>query len=223
MKDLKRQNFGISKTKKMEHKTFYQKLIVALVDQGYQIDEEIYNESIVRFDSSQVTNKALRSIVDVANFLNPTTANFNYEKFIQHIREISGIRNRLLIMYRFVLSQPTILGFVDADNLSNNECIKLAQEFDGKLLNFREQTASLGLGGSGSVLGLMVYVYSSSANSKSFMYSAMANCKISHFWKQTNLVPWVIDIQGKQITKHSGMPFVVDSILNVSKLKSAIF
>jgi len=207
----------------MENKNFYQKLIVALADQGFQIDEEIYNELIVKFDSNQVSNKTLKSIVNVANFFNPTTANFDYPKFIKHIREMTAIRNRFLVMYKFVLSQPNILGFVDADNLSNNECVRLAQDFDEKLLNFREHTASFGMGGSGGVLGIIVFVYSNSSNSKSFMNTSMATCKITHFWKQTNLVPWIIDIQGQQISKHSGIPIIIDSILNVSKLKSAIY
>jgi len=132
---------------------------------------------------------------------------------------------------KFTLDQPVLVAIVDAENHSADEQVDIAAAFDRAILQMLDYSATMGgltlgkfkIGGvKMSSTGILLYTFFDPSAAVHFGSSTQSRCKIMHFWKKTNVVPWVIDVVANEVKGHSGLPLILPQLLNKEKLARSI-
>lgn len=211
----------------MEKKEFFRKLISGLAQQRFQIDEELFNESMYYYDIDfyQKQNRINKFLIKFSEIYRDRDDIADKEKFENDIRELSKIGGQLLVLFKLEGGFAAIVGAVDADNLSSNDCIEIAKKFDNQLVQrirfyAGKETVSNGKLGT---YGCLLYIFSDSQKATEFLNNNVSKCSNSHFWKKTYTRAWVIDMESKKVHSHSGIPIYTKYILTASELEKSIF
>jgi len=217
----------------MDKSEFFEKLIISLMKQSYKIDDQIFQANIeqaVKYNKTTAvkTNLALGAVEilsaiagmdvsfgDVA--VNP--AYINDEEFMEDIEKLQLITP--YILYKFVINSLNIVGLIDGDNLKTDEYMDITKQYDSNILNFRKYVGKVG-GQKGGLYGLLFFVFSNVEKFNEFAQRHLEKSKISHFWKQTYIFPFGINISQKSIVKCKGL-FDGRGVVNYKSLENDLF
>ena len=218
----------------MDKNNFFVKLITSLTNQGYRIDEQVFNANYNQVEQynktgAVKTNLALGAVEVLSAMLGNhisfsdvslESQNIDEKEFMEDIRKSHSITPYML--YRFVMAQPIIIGLIDGDNLESYEYLNIMKEYDSVILNFRKY-AGKSNGQRLGVYGLLFFVFSNVDKSIEFEQKHVIENKISHFWKKAYTLPCGIDISHKNIIKYKGIPFLLSNIIDYKRLEKELF
>jgi hypothetical protein len=218
----------------MDKSDFFVKLITSLINQGYRVDEQVFNANYNQVEKyNKTTAVKLNLALGAAEVLSAMLGNhisFNDTSLeLQNIdeKEFMGKIRKLqstipYILYRFVYSQPIIIGLIDGDDLESREYANIMKEYDSMILNFRKY-AGKSNGQRLGIYGLLFFVFSNVDKSTEFAQKHVMEIKISHFWKKAYTLPCGIDIFHKNIIKYKGIPVLLSNIIDYKRLEKDLF
>jgi hypothetical protein len=73
-----------------------------------------------------------------------------------------------------------------------------------------------------SVTGILLWLFTHKEDAKRFCVGEKENLRKLHFWKKVNALSWVVDLESNSVTKHKGLPFIVDSVFNVKTFEASL-
>jgi hypothetical protein len=213
----------------MDKKIFYQRLIQVLLRSDFQLRARDISQEDVTTDRDK-----LSSVIRLAAQLMPPTIGATHHVFDQETVEqrLNKVREyAAVVCFKYVLSQPVIVAVVEADQLSHEEIINLANQFDEVVLEMLDVTGKMGgikvggihLGGARlSVTGIILLVFFDHTLASTFIERTLERCKIQHFWKKTWVLPWVVDVSNRMVSSHRGLPFL-PGVLSRDYLQKEVF
>jgi hypothetical protein len=125
------------------------------------------------------------------------------------------------IFYKIEYAQPIISVLVEADELSGDELIRIAQRFDDLIIPLRKYSGGIAFSKLG-VFGIIVFVFFDSEKKRRIQELIISKCRASHFLKKIYTISWIIDVTEKKITTHNGLPLISSSTLNKAKIEKAL-
>ncbi|QJB44778.1 hypothetical protein [Dolichospermum flos-aquae] len=127
------------------------------------------------------------------------------------------------VAFRYVYSQPVFVGVKFADSLSLEVRRSLFESFDHQMLNCRSLTSSMKAGFGSvkmSVTGFILWVFTNQSEANAFSLIEKESLRKMHFWEKVNSLSWVVDLETNSITKHKGLPIILDSVFNVKAFEN---
>ena len=232
----------------MNLENFYTKIIESLVHSGFlfsakDFSTDLQNDVNQKTDNlikkTEIITKIVQKVsmpiiedaldIDVpSKMYKPNTKidfNFNSDGFQNSLNEIKEYVD--FVCFKYVYSQPVIVAVIgDSEHLTKQQKENIFLKFDQAMLSCREFTSSMKAGFSDvkmSVTGILLWSFNNTSSSQQFFETTQAGLTKMHFWKKVNTLSWYIDIEGKRVCKHKGLPIIVDSILNVEEFKKFLF
>ncbi len=232
----------------MNLENFYSKIIESLVHSGFlfsakDFSTDLQNEANQKTDNlikkteiiTKIVQKVSMPIIEDTLNLNASSKkykantkidiNFNNDRFQNLLNEIKEYVD--FVCFKYVYSQPVIVAVIaDAEHLTKQQKENIFLKFDQAMLSCRELTSSMKAGFSVvkmSVTGILLWSFNNTGSSQQFFETNQAGLTKIHFWKKVNTLSWYIDIEGKKVNKHKGLPIIVDSILNIEEFRKFLF
>jgi len=214
----------------MDKETFYRKLTEAMLGTHFLLRASDLAKTDLATDQDKVSSFA-RTVAQLA----PTAIGaihpfFDQEIVQQRLNEVHAWAT--LVFFKYVLAQPVLVAVVDADRLTPEQAINLAQRLDKVVLEMLDVTGRLGgaevagfqlsKGTRLSVTGIVLHVFFDPKAASTFLERAQKRCKIWHFFKKTWVLPWVVDLANQSVKSHRGLPFL-PGVINSEHLRKAIF
>ena len=144
---------------------------------------------------------------------------------VQH--RLNAVRNwATVVCFKYVLGQPGIVAVVEADRLADDEFVSLANRLDSVIVEMLDVTATMSVGPGRVRLGstgILLFVFFDPAAASRFVGRTQQRCKIRHFWKKTVVLPWLIDVSHKTVSRHRGLPLFMSVVLDWDVLQKEIF
>jgi hypothetical protein len=216
----------------MDTELFWERLVRALAASGFRFAARDFNGEGVTSDGS-VLEASVRlfakfgpgifsvatgiGLPDGFGEIHPLFNQEGVQKSLDGIRQFAQ-----LVCFKYMLAQPIIVAAVPGDHQSDAELLAKAKAFDDAILGMREFTGKMSKTRL-SVTGVMLWVFFESGQAAAFHGRMQKQCKIWHFWEKTWVVPWAIDVPGRQLQPHDGIPILVPQILSSKKLAQDIF
>ena len=197
-----------------------QKIIAALQRAGFQLQA---GDSAQEGLSSE-HDPALSALRGVANVVATMETHFDHDAIQRHLEAVAGWASA--VCFRYVLGQPVIVALVDADRLTEPDCIAVARRFDKVIVEMLEVTANLNVSLRPVKLGstgILLFMFREPGKAAAFLGGTQKRCKFLHFWKKTWVLPWVIDVPGKTASGHRGLPYFMSVVLNLQELQKRVF
>jgi hypothetical protein len=219
----------------MDRKFLYAKLTRALVDSNYRFDAKQLTEADISKDHDMLSSSIRMGAKILPFMLNqlegfhvPSSSiglpsAFTQDGLQQRLDEIAEFSN--MTCFKYILNQPVAISVIDSDHLSQEDMMAVSRQFDSVILDMLGFTGRMG----GffkiklSVTGIILFVFFDRVKADTFVQYTQDRCKFQHFWKKTWVLPWCIDVTGKQVKQHNGLPIIVPQILDSGKIAEAIF
>jgi hypothetical protein len=119
--------------------------------------------------------------------------------------------------YKYFVAHPVMVAATQGDGLSKESIIALAKKFEAASFRMQELSAEMGgfkIGSSHigstklSVTSVLIWVFFEQGRAAELISMFQKDLK-SHSWAtKTWVLPWVIDVPGKKVAEHSGLPFM---------------
>lgn len=214
----------------MNKENFYRNLMQSLLLSEFKFRAIDFSSDTLRKTkmgmaaASAVASFIAKAVADVhmpkgATAVHPVFEPETVQRHLDEIREYAG-----LVCFKYILAQPLVAAVVEADKLADHTIIELAKQFDEAILKMRDPTATMGIiPVKMSVTGIMLFVFFDHTSASKFVSDTQAQCKITHFWKKTNVVPWAIDVSKEKVISHQGIPFLVGIGVSPDSLQKTIF
>jgi hypothetical protein len=164
----------------------------------------------------------------------PPSSQFNFRPSLQELSFDEGeLKDALLrfgqdldvVAFRYCYSQPLFVGVKLAESLSPEARASTFRVFDQRILDCVSLTSSMKAGFGSvkmSVTGILLWLFTHKEDAKRFCVGEKENLRKLHFWKKVNALSWVVDLESNSVTKHKGLPFIVDSVFNVKTFEASL-
>jgi hypothetical protein len=165
---------------------------------------------------------------------NPPSNHFNFKPSMQGLSfdegELKDALSRIgqdldVVAFRYCYSQPLFVGVKLAESLSPEMRASTFKVFDERILDCTSLTSSMkaGLGSvKMSVTGILLWLFTHHDDAKRFCVGEKENLRKLHFWKKVNALSWVVDLESNSVTKHNGLPLIVESVFNVKTFEASL-
>lgn len=130
-----------------------------------------------------------------------------------------------LVAFRYAYSQPVVAAVVFADELEGDRREAVFRKFDEAVLDFRRfsSTVRAGLGKVRlSVTGIILWCFERSEYAREFEDREKDRLRAMHFWKKANALSWSVDLQDGRLTKHKGLPWILDSVFDATRFRACL-
>jgi hypothetical protein len=125
-----------------------------------------------------------------------------------------------LACFRYTLSQPVVVGVIyEGVGLLAEDLV--FESFDSGMDAFRAHTGTMA-GIKMSVTGILLWCFARSSDSQTFALQRQAGLQRRHFWKKTNTVSWVVDLEAGRVIKHNGIPILLKSVFDTTQFEHSL-
>ena len=215
----------------MDRAIVYQRLAEGLLECGIRFRADNIAVDDVNVDTDRLA-RTVRSAADWAPVLvnlaglnapdgvfalTPMFEPQKVQERLDHIRQFASI-----VGYKYWLAQPLVVAVVEADGLDAEQITDITHRFDELVLQMTDSTLEI-MGTKGSVTGIVLYVFFDAASASRVGALVRDKGKVTHFWKKANVLPWIVDVEARQVRKHSGIPIIANQFLSADVLSRTVF
>lgn len=189
---------------------FYQKLEHALRRSSFRLRTEPSGEEVIQ------NRSALSSLIK--KLVNSEPASFNREVVQKYMNEVQQWAK--VVGFKYLLDQPIVAAVVEGDKLAEEEAIEIVNRFDKivfEMLKFASK-----INGFSNSTGIILFVFFDHACASEFIQRTRDKCKIWALSRKSYVLPWVIDVTNKDVSRHDGLPFL-HGVLSQNYLQKSIF
>lgn len=224
-----------------------EKVVRALAESGFLFSANDFDERRRAADEAATSNlmretlfwcniatKVAVPVTESSFDLKLPSSHFHFRPSMQELGFNEGeLKDALLrvgqdldvVAFRYCYSQPVFVGVKLAESLSPETRASAFSVFGQRILDCRSLTSSMkaGLGSvKMSVTGIFLWLFTHAEDAKRFCVGEKDNLRESYFWKKVYALSWVVDLESSSVTKHSGLPLIVDSVFNAKKFEASL-
>lgn len=209
----------------MDRETFYRNLISAMVRLKFKLQADDLSAAELASDKAKV-DLLVAGITQISSAvlggaLSPTIElNVNHAELQQRLDKMS--KWAAMVFFKYVAAQPVIIAVVEADSLAHQELVDLAKRLDDVVSGMLDMTGKVMGKVRLSVTGIILHVFMDHSLAARYIERSQRQCKITHYFKKTSILPWVIDVPEQVVTGHPGMPFLF-GVISRGDLQKRIF
>jgi hypothetical protein len=216
----------------MQTDAFYEQLVKALYTSGYRFAARDFQGEGLKSDND-ATSTSIRVLAKLAPKLIGAVTGASVPDGITDIapvfdkdgvqRSLDGVRSySTLVGFKYLLAQPIIVAALPGDGVSDADMLAKTKLFDDAIQGMRKFTGKMN-GVSLSVTGIMLWVFFEPGQAEAFRARVQEQCKVWRFWAKTWVISWAVDVPGRKVMAHQGMPIIVPQILNSGALTRSTF
>jgi len=207
----------------MDKSEFQSRAVEAFHSMNYIFDEDFLGGQTVQRPSTAKSIMVKGTALAVGGII--TAFGTGFSKFSDS--EVTASLGKLKTMCDFSALQlkpnvALLALFIFADDLPDETLVGRSLLIRKEIKDFKKFTMKMGFA-TGIALADVFFVFFNPDKAFHFRQAVQASCKHTSFFEKTYVLPWSVNLTGKNIGQYSGRPILAFKLLNPTDIEGKLF